>query len=292
MAARRLLAGALLFVPAEERRLAKIAQLEGAGALVIDLEDAIAPSAKPTARSLAAAAVRTVAPGPFLAVRVNNDPGLLDDDLEAVVGDRVDCVMLPKTESPDQVTALATRLSALEAKRGLADGRTGIVALVETARGVTACEAIAVEGSGRLLTLAVGPGDLSADLGLPPDGRDEGLLHARSRVVLAARAGGLAGAIDGPYPHIRDLAGLVENSRRSHRLGFRGRLVLHPDHVGPVDEAYGALGPAELDFALRVVASFEEQAEQGKGVVVVDDALVDLPVYERYRQLLELHGAR
>lgn len=107
---------------------------------------------------------------------------------------------------------------------------------------------------------------------------------------MAARGSGLVGAIDGPYPSVKDLDGFRLDSIRSRGLGFQGRLVLHPDHVGPAREAYSGLGASELDFAARVVAAFTEHRVRGTGVIRVDDMVIDEPVFRRYSNLLNEHA--
>ena len=280
---------ALLFVPAsEERKLAKLPELN-ADAVIVDLEDGVAESRKQEARQLAARWLPKASPRSLVVVRVNSQPAMMTLDLKVIVGPSLQAVMLPKLESEDQLRDLDQRLGILERERSLAPGSVAILGLIETARGVVACDAIAATASPRLLTFCLGPADLSADLRLPPSATEEALLYARSRVVMAARAGGMVGAIDGPYPSVKDLDGFRLDSARSRGLGFQGRLVLHPDHVQSAREAYSGLSAGELDFAARVVAAFSDHRQRGMGVIRVDDMVIDEPVYQRYRKILDQH---
>lgn len=274
----------LLFVPAEERKLSKLPGLDSDG-IIIDLEDAVPPARKSDARKLAAEWLPRV-PGPLTVVRVNTEPEELTEDLRAVVGPNVDAVMLPKLESTDSLRDLDRRLAELEAEQSLEPGRIRILGLIETARGVVALEEIAMTAPPRLLTFCLGPADLATDLRLHPRADGDELAYVRSRVVVATRAAGLPSPIDGPFGGIRDLVGLAGDSCRSRAFGFQGRLVLHPDHVPTVRHSYAGTSLKEIKFARKVVALFEEQRDLGIGAIVVDDVVVDQPVYQRYAQLI------
>lgn len=276
---------ALLFVPgSDEGKLAKVASLD-ADAIIIDLEDAVPLARKEHARALAAQWLPAI-PAPVLSiVRVNPEADQLGSDLDAVVGSGVDAILLPKVESVESLHELDLRLSALE-QHLARDAAITIFALIESARGVVTINHIARHAPGRLLTFCVGPADLATDLNLPHGSGHEALVYARSAIVLAARAAGLPSAIDGPFSGVRNVEALSADSRHSRSLGFQGRLVLHPDHVGIVREAYVGLNDAGLDFAHRVVSAFLAERDMGGGVVRVDDMVVDEPVFQRYVRLL------
>lgn len=275
---------ALLFVPGSARRLRKIPQLDP-DAFILDLEDAVPPGEKAAARGLVASSLKDVTRAMRI-VRVNSDPSTLMLDLDAVVGVHVDAVMLPKVDNAEVVDSLARQLAALESARCLEPSSVKILALVESARGVASCEAIAMAAPGRLAALCFGPGDLVTDLRITPSAGGSELAYARSRIVVAARAAGLPSPIDGPFSSVRDIEGLTADSIRSSAFGFQGRMVLHPSHIDPARTAYGTASDDELSFAARVVAAFDEQLTHGVGTAVVDDVFVDEPVYRRYRTML------
>src|SRR5215471_4699256 len=242
----------LLFAPGNHlRRLEKVGDF-GSDAIVLDLEDAVAEAEKIAARS----SVRGALPrygGTVVVVRVNAaSTGLLEGDVEAVVCPALDCLMLPKVESATTLTEVDELVTGLEREQGLAEGQIRLLPIVETAAGIARCEDIAFAAPGRVLTLIFGLGDFSVDIGVDLTREGTELLYARSRVVVAARAAGMPAPIDGPYPDIHDLDGLVENTLLSRRLGFQGRVVVYPPQVAPVQRAYAELSPEELEHARRV----------------------------------------
>jgi len=225
---------ACLTVPGDdERKLARAAGIE-VDEVILDLEDAVAPERKPEARELVARALgestwraRTVA------VRVNRGSA---DDLELVRQARPDVVVLPKVESPDELAGLPVPAEAQ----------------IETARGLAECERIAAAPD--LEALVLGPGDLAASLGVPElsIGAGAHVEYALARVLVAARAFGLA-AIDGPYPVLDDARGLRASAARSRALGYDGKWCIHPAQVAVCEEVYSPT-PEEIERARAILA--------------------------------------
>jgi citrate lyase subunit beta/citryl-CoA lyase len=274
---------AALFAPGDAPD--KMAKAIGAGAdaVIFDLEDAVAPARKAPSRALVAEALsRRQYTGPPLIVRVNAAAtGLLVEDLAAVARPNLAAVMVPKVDAADTLAEVADALAVLRPARAIAGEPVGLIALIESAAGVAACERIAAEAPPSTWTLAFGGVDYCADLGIEFDLDGEGLLHARARVALAARAGGLRPALDGPVVALGDEGLLREDSARSRRLGFGGRLVIHPRQVEPVRDAFGALDEAGVRRARAIVAAFEAAQRDGRAVAVVEGEFVDPPVYRR-----------
>jgi citrate lyase subunit beta / citryl-CoA lyase len=249
-----------LTVPGDdERKLAKAAQLD-ADEVILDLEDAVAPDRKVIARDLVARALADLDwRAPTVAVRVNRGSA---DDLDMVREARPAVVVLPKVESPEEVAGLPVPAEAQ----------------IETARGLVECERIAAAPG--LEALILGPGDLAASLGVPEltIGAGAHVEHALVRVLVAARAFGLA-AVDGPYPVLDDGAGLRESARRSRALGYDGKWCIHPAQVEVCNELY-APTPEEIERARRILAS--------AGVARLDGEMVD----EANRRMAEAILAR
>lgn len=227
----------LLFTPGDQpRKLAKVSTF-GADGFVLDLEDAVAEAAKDGARKTVAAALPTYPPGPMVLVRVNGlQTGRCEDDIHAVVGERLDGIMVPKVEDAAALHRVDALLAALERVRGLPPGSVRVLPTIETAAGLSLCEEIAATAPARVITLQLGPADLAVDLTVCA----QELLHARSRLLTAAQAGGLEPAVDGAYFELQDIDGLVADSVRSRALGFQGRCVIYPPHVEPVQQVYSA----------------------------------------------------
>lgn len=282
----------MLFVPGDsERKLAKAAH-SAADALILDLEDSVAPDRTAIARNMARAfldAARAPA-GPQLWVRINplSGPAALPD-LTAVVGGAPDGIMLPKPDSAADIVLLDHYLTALEHREGLAPGGIRIIPIAtETARalfelgGYAGCSA-------RLAGLSWGAEDLSTSLGASTNQDAAGgyafpYQLARTLCLAGASAADVQ-PIDTVYTDFRDADGLARDSKLSRQLGFTGRLLIHPDQVATANAAYSA-SEDELAHARRVVAAFA--AKPGVGVVGLDGRMLDMPHLKQARRLLAM----
>jgi citrate lyase subunit beta/citryl-CoA lyase len=268
-----------------ERFLAKATSLD-ADEVFLDLEDAVAPNEKESARERVIEALGTLdfKSGTTVVVRVNGtDTPHYYRDLIAVVeraGERIDAIMLPKVRTPGDVEMTDKLLTQIELARGLEPGRIGIEAQIEDATGLIACEAIAA-ASPRMETLIFGPGDYSAAVGIPittiggtPDGYPgDHLNYVYSRLVVAARAAGIQ-AIDGPYGRVGDDDGLRERSRLARALGMDGKWTIHPGQIAIVNEVFS---PAREEWkrAEEMLAAYEEAHAAGRGAAVFDGEMID-----------------
>jgi len=259
----------------------------GADAIILDLEDGVAPAEKAAARRTVAAALDAPLPdGLIVLLRANGTAsGLLDADLREAARPRLDGVCLPKCEAPSDVEALAARLLTMEDRFALPRGRLRVLALVETTRGVLDAPAIARQ-SDRVFGLVFGAEDFTADAGMPRTRAGTELAAARTTVSLAAHAAGVE-AIDGIFADFRDEAGLVADTTEARRLGYTAKTAIHPAQIGPVHRVF-APGAEEIAKARRIVDAFEQGAAAGSGIVVVDGAMVDRPVAVRAQRLLAL----
>jgi len=280
------LRGAILFVPGDQPRRMSKALSSSADAVVLDLEDSVTSHAKDQARTNIAdiAAVHT---GRDLVVRLNK-PGTPDmlHDLAALepVLDHISAVVLPKVEVVSEVEDLAELLAEAERRGGLPQGTIGVAPVIETARGLIASEDIA-RGL-RVVSLIFGTLDLAAELGVSPTVAGLEFLHARSRVVLATRAAGLGGPIDGPHADLDDQSGLEESTRAVHALGFGGRVVIHPGQIETVRSIYTP-SPAEIARATHIIEAYERAVSQGIGAVRLEDGtFVERPVAARAAAVL------
>lgn len=279
----------LLFVPGDsERKLAR-AERAGADALILDLEDAVAPSEKAKARGMAAAVTSRAEARPFrLFVRVNAlDTGLTLEDLAAVVGPGLDGIVIPKANGPDDLGRIGHWLDALEIKVGMAPGAVKLaVVATETARAMFALGSYA-PAHPRLIALTWGAEDLSAALGATDNKEADAAwtfpyAFARAQCLFAAAAAEVA-PIDTVFVDFRDLDGLERDCRRSRRDGFQGRLAIHPDQIETINRAY-APSEAEIEQARRIVAAFE--ADPGRGAFALDGRMIDIPHLKAARRTL------
>ncbi len=286
----------MLFIPADsDKKLAK-ADATGADALILDLEDSVAPENKDAARAKAAeflAARPRSSRSMQLWVRVNPLEGVLTlGDLAAIMTAGPCGIMLPKAEGPADVLKLSYFLDALEAREALPAGSTAIVAIAtETALAPFKLGDYAAAGLDRLLGMTWGSEDLSAALGASTNTDDAGHLSetyrmVRSMTLLGAKAAGVQ-AIDGVFVDFRDEAGLRASSVASRAEGFTGRLAIHPAQVAPINESYMP-GAAEIEEAHRVVAAL---AAAGGGAAALDGKMIDMPHRKRAEAVLALAEA-
>lgn len=282
----------MLFAPGNEpRKVSKVATF-GADAVILDLEDAVPAADKARARPMVRAALPDLR-GPLVCVRVNAlATGLTAGDVEGVVAEGLDAIVLPKTESGEDVVRLDAALARAEERAGLPAGRIRILPIVETARGLLEAPAIAAS-SPRVITLSFGSADFTRDLELPSirwslDGAE--LFYARSKVVVDARAAGRSRPIDGPYLAVRDLEGLEADCRTARRLGFQGKICIHPSQVAVANRVFGP-DPGEVAFCRRVVAAFREAEARGSASIAVDGIFVDYPIAEKAERIVALADA-
>ncbi len=258
----------------------------GADALILDLEDGVAPEVKPRARECVAAALETeFSDGLLVFVRVNGTAsGLLEDDLDQALRPRVNAVCLPKAGSAEEIEAFDARLQTLEDRWGVPRGGLRIVPMIESARGVLSAPGIA--RGPRVAAVGFGAEDYTADIGVART-REGGELHfARAAVSVAAHAAGVE-PLDGIYADFRDPEGLRADTISARMLGYTGKMVIHPTQIGAVHLAF-APSATDVDRARRIVAAFEEARAGGAGIAVVDGAMVDRPVVLRAQRILEI----
>jgi citrate lyase subunit beta / citryl-CoA lyase len=284
----------LLFVPVTSEKFVRTAAEREADAIILDLEDAVAPSQKDHARMLIAGAIPQVSRnGADVVVRVNRPWRMLVRDLEAAVIPGVTAVMLTKVDSPEHVQACAEVVAELEAERGLSAARLKFIALVENAAGFFRIEQIA-KAHPRLIGLSLGSEDFSADVGMRSE--PEGLLYPKQQTIFAARAAGiLPMGFIGSIADFRDQEAFRAIVRRSRRLGFMGASAVHPLQVSVLNQEFSP-DPAEVERAERMIAAYDAAYASGLGAVQFEGAMIDVPVVERARSVvkraLALRGKR
>lgn len=275
-----------LFAPGNHVRRAEKAFTAGADAAILDLEDAVAHAEKAAARPLVVAALERPRAVPGY-VRVNDSHSpWWQDDLDAVVGPWLDGVVLPKVESAEEVRGFVERLDACESRAGLAPGSLDLMLIVETARGIVHIDSIAA-ASPRIGRIALGGGDYTNDLDLEWTADEAALAYARARIAHASRAAGIEPPVDTVVIEVRDQARFLESARNGRRLGFQGKLCIHPDQVAPCHAVFTP-GAAEIARARTIVAAFGEAETRGVASIQVDGVFVDYPVARRAQRILAL----
>jgi len=273
----------VLFSPGDQPDLLGKAPDSGADVVVFDLEDAVAPGAKAAARETVKDALAAVSTDCEVWVRVTPTGVAAAEDLDAVLAGagRPNGVVLPKVAGAEDVQTLADILAEHDA------GDLAVAALLETAAGVLAAEAVAAAPATDALVF--GAEDLAADLGAArtPEGTE--VLHARQRVVLAAAAAGID-AIDTLVTDYEDADRLRADARRSVTWGFDGKLAIHPAQVPLINDAFTP-DADRIEWAERVVAAREEAAAADRGVFSVDGEMIDAPLLAQAERILERAAA-
>jgi len=255
--------------------------------VVMDLEDACRQEEKIEARQ----AVVTALARPRRArayVRINAlSTEFAYGDLRAVVGPRLDGVMLPKIEGGDGVKIADWLIGQLEREQGMTPGSVDLIPLVETAVGMANLDAIARAAS-RVRRLAFGAGDLTLDLSMRWSPCEEELMPFRTSMLLVSRAAGLEPPVDTVWMDVGDREGMARSATRARAHGFQGKLCIHPSQATIVDAAFEST-EAEIAGARRVIAAFEAA---GSACVLLDGQLVEYPVVEGARRVLAAAQAR
>ena len=266
-----------LYVPGSDPRRIEKALASEADAVILDLEDAVAPNRKEEARTTVAEVLRSEHEKPVF-VRINApDSVLAEEDVEAVAGPRLAGLRLPKTESPESVRRVAQRLEKLGCEAGLQ-------CLIESALGLEFAFEIA-RAHEKVVGMSLGEADLAADLGVRGDA---GLLYARSRLVAATRAAGLPGPVQSVYTNVRDAEDLRRSTMEGKNMGFVGRSAIHPAQIEVINEVFTPT-EEEVAEAKDLLARLEESTGTGTGAFALEDGrFVDEAVVGSARLTLAL----
>jgi citrate lyase subunit beta / citryl-CoA lyase len=285
----------LLFVPGHQDRLLDKAPQAGADGLLYDLEDSVPAPQRPLAREKVRVRLQQASDLPRY-VRVNGlvdaGPKEAEADLAAVVVAGLDGIMLPKPQSPDDVTFVASALERLEQAAGIAAGTLEVIPFIESALGVHNAYAILC-ASPRVVAVGFGSaedGDLMKDLGCAWTGEGTELIYARSKVLLEARAAGIEQPLDGVFLGLDDEEGLVRDATLARNLGYRGKTVIHPRQIAAVHKVFTP-GEAELSYYRAMVAAFEEAEAKGEGAFRFRGKMIDRAMVRKARDVLGRFGS-
>ena len=259
----------VLYLPSSNERALEKAKSLPVDALILDLEDSVAPDAKDVARDNACAAAGSGDYGRReLTIRINGIGSQWHEaDLAAVSAAGPDAIVVPKVGSADDVRRLVAAMEAAGAP-----GHTRLWAMVETPVAVLHTEEIA-RASDRLACLVLGTNDLYKELGATFAPGRAAISTSLQLVLLAARAAGVV-VVDGVYNDVKDADGFLAEARQGRELGFDGKTLIHPGQVGPCNEVF-APSPAEVEQARAVIAAFESAQAEGRGVATLDGRLIE-----------------
>jgi citrate lyase subunit beta/citryl-CoA lyase len=292
MAAHPAVLRSFLFAPGNHARRVEKALTLGADAVILDLEDAVAVAEKAGTRKLVVEALsRPRSCKGYVRVNAIGTPWCLRDLMEVVVPG-VDGIVLPKVESAADLRTVDWLIANLERERGLPPGGIDLMPIIETAAAFSRLDRIFgarslkdYPGAWRVKRVAFGAADFTSDVGMTWTLGEEELAGLRVQLVVASRAAGIEPPIDTVWVHLKDAAGLRASVERSLRLGFQGRLCIHPDQVTLVNEVFTP-SPEEAARAQKVVDAFRQAEASGLASIQVDGTFVDYPVYHRALRVL------
>lgn len=280
----------MMFIPGNNPAMITDGHIYGSDSIMFDLEDSVSLKEKDSARFLVYNALKTIDYGKTeTVVRVNGlDTPFGRDDFEAMVNAKVDIIRLPKTDTAQDIIDADNLITELEEKVGLENGTIGLMAAIESPLGAMNAYDIA-KASDRLIGIALGAEDFVTNMktNRSPEGIE--VLAARSNILLATRAAGLY-ALDTVYSDVNNDEGFINEVKMIKQLGFDGKSVIHPKQIDMVHKIYEP-SQKQIDHAIRVVYAIKEAEEKGSGVIAVDGKMVDGPVVDRAKRVIELAKA-
>ena len=278
-------AHSLLFVPANQQKFIHSSIKRNADIVVLDLEDSIPTTDKPASRNTLQQHVNFLLQHSVqIAVRINQDLLNAAEDLRAAVIFGVDVIMVPKTLGANHLQLLDATISELELQQGLEPGTIKLIAMIETLGGLEQLNSL-VHATPRLSALAMGSEDLSLDGGF--EANTENLFYPAQQITLAAkRAGLLAYGFPGSIAQYSNTEQFTEQQHKGKSMGFSGALCIHPTQVDIVNRIY-AVSENDIAEAKAIIDAYENALYQHQGAISVNGKMVDAPVVERARKILE-----
>lgn len=276
----------MLFLPGNNPNMMINGADLGADSIILDLEDAVSPDEKDTARFLVRNAIADMGFGGVeVTVRINSiDTVYWKQDLEAIIPLRPDLIMIPKSGTANDILTVDKYIEGIEERCGMERGAVRLIPLIETALGVENAYAIA-SACPRVAAIFLGGEDLTADLRCKRTKAGNEIDYARKRLVVAARAAGVD-VYDTPFTDVNDDEGIVVDAEYAKSLGFTGKSAIAPRHVKAINSVFSPT-MKDIEYAKMVFEAIRRGKEQGKGAVSLLGKMIDKPIVERARQTLE-----
>jgi len=277
----------MLFLPGNTPNIIVNGEILGADAVILDLEDAVAPAEKDAARVLVRNAIRYMGFGSCqVIVRINGiDTPFWQKDLQAIIPVKPNWIMPPKVSCAQDVLAVDASITQLEEALGLEKNTVKLIPLIETALGIENAFAIAT-ASPRVKAIFLGGEDLTADLHCKRTKEGNEINYARCRMVCAARAAGIE-VYDTPFTDVNDDEGIYIDAQYAKSLGFSGKSAISPRHVKAINEVFSP-SMKDIDYAYEVMAAIREAKAQGKGAVALRGKMIDAPIVARAQQTIDM----
>ena len=276
----------MLFLPGNNPNMMINGADLGADSIILDLEDAVSPDEKDTARFLVRSAIADMGfAGVEITVRINSiDTAYWKQDLEAIVPLHPDLIMIPKSGTANDILTVDKYIEGIEERCGMERGAVRLIPLIETALGVENAYAIA-SACPRVAAIFLGGEDLTADLRCKRTKAGNEIDYARKRLVVAARAAGVD-VYDTPFTDVNDDEGIIVDAEYAKSLGSTGKSAIAPRHVKAINAVFSPT-MKDIEYAKMVFEAIRRGKEQGKGAVSLLGKMIDKPIVERARQTLE-----
>lgn len=279
----------LLFIPGNnERFLVKSTSLKP-DILCFDLEDSVPSNDKQVARKLVAKHLvsRREDKESSIYVRINSvDSGLVEEDLDKIIVNRLDGVVIPKISNSQEVIEIAEKIETLVSKRGFSS-RIRIIPSIETAKGVINANSIALAHE-NVVALVFGVFDYLYDMNIDVE-YDDGISYdyARSKIPVDAKAAGIE-ALDGIWQEVNDIDGLIKDATNARKLGYSGKTLIHPSHIIPVHDIFRPT-KKQIEWAEKVLAALQDAFEKGntKGAILLDGKMIDAVHYRQAKSVIK-----
>ena len=274
----------MLFFPGNSANMLLNADFLGSDSMILDLEDAVAPTEKDAARILVRNAIRDLGYTREVIVRINPvDSPYWEQDLKTISPVKPDMIMPTKVSCADDVKIISDYIAGLEEQLGMEVGTVKLIPLIETALGVENAYQIA-SCDERVEAIFLGGEDLTADLRCKRTKEGTEIFYARSRMVMAARAAGVD-VYDTPWTDVEDYDGLIKDAEFAKSLGFTGKSSISPRHVTFINQVFSPT-EEEIQYARDVFETIEKAKAEGKGVVSLRGKMIDAPIVARAAQVL------
>jgi citrate lyase subunit beta / citryl-CoA lyase len=282
-----------MFVPGHRQRMIDKALGINADAIMLDIEDGVAPNEKDSARkNIAESLGREKAPGaPARYVRINAiGHARMDADLQAVVRPGLEGLVCPKVDTAEEVYKVDAFLTEREPNLGMQKGTVKLLIAIESPKGLLNAPVIAAS-SPRISGLIFGAEDFGREIGLPTsrEGEARDLIYARSAIVVAAAAAHVQ-AVDGVWVNLNESQGLLDFAKQARQLGFSGMSCIHPSQVDAINTTFSPT-VEEISYARQVLKAFEEANARGDGSIAMGGQLIDRPIVERARRTIDMAAA-
>jgi len=279
----------LLFIPGNNDRFLKKSTSLHPDILCYDLEDSVPSNEKEGARRLVGAQLASQEENKLspIYVRINSvDSGMIDSDLESILGNKLDGIVLPKIGNSKEVMQVIDKIHIITSKRKLAS-RIQIIPSIETASGVVNANSIAAAHED-VVALVFGVFDYLYDMDIDSEYDDSiSYNYARSKIPVDAKAAGID-ALDGIWQKVSDLDGLAMDAKVAKNLGYSGKTLIHPSHINPVHDIFQPT-KKQIEWAKKVLASLQDSIEKGnpKGAILLDGKMIDAVHYKQARAVLK-----